>query len=106
MTLILTALAPGSTYTVNISALYRDNTEGPAGSQTVTLPEEGGGVAAVVNKPWFYAVMAVGGIILLVCVIILACCICYQLCCKTRLYKGQQSNLRKTSQSMLGRLSL
>ncbi len=89
LTLTLTALAPGATYTINISALYLDDTEGSMGSHTVTLPpEQGGGAASVVNQPWFYAVVAVGGAIMLSCALILACCICYQLCCKTGQYKG------------------
>ena len=86
--LTLHALAPDSTYIVNITARYQDGIEGPTGSLTVTLPPEGGVAGSVISQPWFYAVVGVGGVILLVIVIILACCICYQICCKKGQYTG------------------
>lgn len=82
----LTSLAPGSTYIINVSAVYVGNILGPVVSKTVTLQRAE--PASIVNQPWFYAVVGIGGTVLLVCAIILAACICYQ-CRKTRLYKGQ-----------------
>ena len=84
----LSPLTPGASYTISVYAVYADMTEGPTASEVVGLPQEGGVALSVVEQPWFYAVLAVGGVLLLFCVIILACCICYQLCCKSSSYKG------------------
>lgn len=74
--LVISNLKAGP-YTFNISAVYQ---EGRGPSVSVMLMVEGVGQVAVVEQPWFYAVVAVAGTVLLLILLILVICICYQLC--------------------------
>ena len=75
---------PSGSHTFNITAQYSGGNSSTV-SQTVELEGEG---LAVIEQPWFYAVLAGAGGLLVLLICILLCCICYQLRHK-RKHEGQ-----------------